>query len=84
MLDHVTMEDLRNDEDFNTLIAFMKLGKDDLDDNFEKYKEFKNYIREQDQKFGDYIHEFEAECGRYTIKVNLPSDFTLQTLAPLL
>lgn len=68
MLEHVKMEDLRKDEAFNTLIAFMKLGKDDLDDNFEKYEEFKNYRREQDQKFGDYIHEFE-EYIQYTIKV---------------
>lgn len=38
VLEHVKMEDLRKYEGFNTLIAFMKLGKDDLDDNFEKYE----------------------------------------------
>lgn len=38
-----------------------KLGKDGMEDNLEKYEEFKNCRREQDQKVGDYIHEFEQK-----------------------
>lgn len=59
----IKMEDVRKDWGLKTLIALMekKLGKDGMEDNLEKYEEFKNCRREQDQKVGDYIHEFEQK-----------------------
>lgn len=58
--EHVKMEDLRKDEGLKILSSFVekKTGKRW---HGRQFGNVKNCRREQDQKVGDYVHEFEKK-----------------------
>lgn len=77
VMEEVKLDDLKKDDGLKTLLTFMekKLGKDDMEDSLEKYEEFKNCRREQDQKIGEFIHEFEQKYNRILKKgIKLPEE----------
>ena len=76
VFDEMKLDDLKTDDGFEKLITFLdgKLGKDDLTDSLEKFEDFENYQREENQSITDYIAKFDQKYNKMAkLDIKLPS-----------
>ena len=62
VFDQIPIDDLKEDDGLNTLIAFLDdhLKKDDLADGLEKFEEFEDFQRKSDMSITEYIASFDS------------------------
>ena len=77
VFDQIPLDDLKTDFGLNILIAFLDkhLAKDDLADSVEKFDDFDDFRREDDQSIHEYIAMFDAKYRKLEKKkMTLPSE----------
>ena len=76
VLDELSLDDLQGEGGLHILVNFFDkhLGKDDLVDCLEKFDEFEEYRREENQSFVDFVAKFDHKYNRIVkLKMTLPS-----------
>lgn len=76
VFDEIKLADLKKQDGLDTLIKFLEkaYGKDDLTDSWDKFEEFEDFSRGRDQKFLEYISNFEQKYNRLKkVDIELPS-----------
>lgn len=77
VFDELKLEDLKKDNGFETLLAFLdgKLLKDDLSDSWEKFNNFESFKRDSELSITDYISKFDQKYNKIVKKgMKLPSE----------
>ena len=77
VFDQIPIDDLKEDDGLNTLIAFLDdhLKKDDLADGLEKFEEFEDFQRKSDMSITEYIASFDSRYRKIEkLKMVLPSE----------
>ena len=77
VFDQIPIDDLKEDDGLNTLIAFLDdhLKKDDLADGLEKFEEFEDFQRKPDMSITEYIASFDSRYRKIEkLKMVLPSE----------
>ena len=76
VFDEIELKDLKKENGLEILINFLDktLGKDDLSDSLEKFEDFEDYCRGQNETILDYISRFDQKYNRLKkLGIELPS-----------
>ena len=76
MFDELSLDDLQKDGGLDILVKYLDkhLGKDDLVDCLEKYEEFEECKREENQSFVEFVAKFDQKYNKIVkLKMTLPS-----------
>ena len=77
VFEELSLEDLGSKDGMKILFNFLdeKLGKDDLADSLEKFEDFDDFVRLDDQVISDFITQFDQRYNRIVKKgMKLPSE----------
>lgn len=77
VFDQIKLDDLKKDTGFETLVQFLDnhLAKDDLADSLEKFEEFEDFTRSDDQSITEYIAIFDSKYRKIEKKnMTLPPE----------
>ena len=77
VFDRIPIDDLKEDDGLDTLIAFLDdhRKKDDLADGLEKFEEFEDFQQKSDMSITEYIASFNSRYRKIEkLKMVLPSD----------
>ena len=77
VFDQIALDELKNENGLNILIAFLDkhLGKDDLADSIEKFEDFDDFKRKDGQTIQEFIAMFDSKYRKIEKKdMSLPSE----------
>jgi hypothetical protein len=77
VFDEISLVELKADTGLQTLITYLdkKLGKDELEDSWEKFEDFEDYSRKDDETISQYIANFDQKYQRIVKKgMTLPPE----------
>ena len=77
VLSQLSLEDLKQDNVLEILINFLDsfFGKDEISDTLEKYEDFENFQRADNQSIRDFIACFDMKYRKLEkLKINLPQE----------
>ena len=77
VFEELSLEDLGSNDGMKKLFNFLdeKLGKDDLADSLEKFEDFDDFVRLDDQAISDFITQFDQRYNRIVKKgMKLPAE----------
>ena len=77
VLNDLSLDELKRENGLDTLIEYLDvyLKKDDLSDRFEKYEDFENVQRTNEQNIREFIADFDSKYRKlWKMSINLPPE----------